>query len=51
VWRNGLYGPVFRMRVRGDSLVGEYTTTSDAHPSPPPPPSAPRSANAVRFGC
>jgi len=50
-WRNGLYGPIFRMAVRGDSLVGQFIQTTDAHPIPEPPPRAPESARAVRISC
>ena len=51
VWRNGLYGPVFRMAVRGDSLVGQFIQTTDARPYPEPPPPAPQPARAVRIAC
>ena len=51
IWRNGLYGPVFRMAVRGDSLVGEFIQTTDAHPIPEPPPPAPQPARAKRISC
>ena len=50
-WRNGLYGPVFRMAVRGDSLVGQVVQTTDAHPIPEPPPRPPQRAVAVRISC
>jgi len=50
-WRNGLYGPVFRMAVRADSLVGQFIQTTDAHPYPEPPPRAPEPARAVRVHC
>lgn len=51
VWRNGLYGPVFRMEMRGDSLVGEFIQTTDAHPVPEPPAPPPERAYAVRISC
>lgn len=51
VWRNGLYGPIFRMAVRGDSLVGEFIQTTDAHPYPEPPPPPPQPARAARIRC
>lgn len=49
-WRNGLYGPVFRMAVRGDSLVGEVIETTDSRPVPRPPP-APDTTRATRISC
>jgi hypothetical protein len=30
VWRNGLYGPVFELRVRGDTLAGSVRQTTDS---------------------
>lgn len=51
VWRNGLYGPIFRMALRGDSLVGQFIQTTDARPYPEPPPPAPQPARAVRIAC
>lgn len=50
-WRNGLYGPVFWMAVRGDSLVGQFIQTTDARPVPEPPPPAPEPARARRIPC
>jgi hypothetical protein len=49
-WRNGLHGPVFRMALRGDSLVGRFVQTTDAHPIPEPPPRS-EPARAVRIRC
>lgn len=50
-WRNGLYGPIFRMALRADSLVGQFIQTSDAHPIPEPPPRPPEVARAGRVSC
>ena len=45
VWRNGLYGPVFRLAWRSDSLVGRVRFTTDVAGAEPPP----QPASAVRI--
>jgi hypothetical protein len=47
VWRNGLYGPVFRMLVRGDSLRGRVRFTTDIVGGEPPP----QDAAAMQVSC
>jgi hypothetical protein len=47
VWRNGLYGPVFRMRVSGDTLEGRVRFTTDVRGGEPPP----QPAMALRVPC
>ena len=47
VWRNGLYGPVFRMRVVGDSLQGLVRFTTDVVGGEPPP----QRATPTRASC
>jgi hypothetical protein len=47
VWRNGLYGPVFRLTVAGDTLRGQVRFTTDVAGGEPPP----ERAWAVRIGC
>ena len=47
VWRNGLYGPVFRMGVKGDSLQGRVRFTTDVVGGERPP----ERAGAVRAAC
>lgn len=49
-WLNGFYGPMFRLAVRGDSLVGTFVQTTDALVIGEPPPKA-RPASAVRVAC
>jgi len=46
-WRNGLFGPVLRLAVRGDSLRGTFEETTDVAGRPP----RRRSASAVRIPC
>ena len=46
-WRNGLSGPVFRLAVRKDSLVGRVRFTTDVVGAEPPP----ETARAVRVPC
>ena len=46
-WRNGLYGPVFRLVVAGDSLRGQVRFTTDVVGAEPPP----ARAVAVRVPC
>ena len=46
-WRNGLSGPVFRLAVRGDSLVGRVRFTTDVVGAEPPA----EPASAVRVPC
>ena len=47
VWRNGLYGPVFRLVVRGDTLRGQVRFTTDVVGAEPPP----EPAMGVRMPC
>ena len=47
VWRNGFYGPVFRMQVRADTLRGRVRFTTDVVGAEPPP----EDAAAVRILC
>jgi hypothetical protein len=47
VWRNGLYGPVFRLAVAGDTLRGQVRFTTDVDGAEPPP----EQAWAVRVAC
>jgi hypothetical protein len=47
VWRNGLYGPVFRMAVRGDTLRGQVRFTTDVIGAEPQS----QAAWAVRTEC
>src|SRR3954447_24211381 len=46
-WRNGFYGPVFRMATRRDSLEGRVRFTTDVVGADPPP----QSAFGVRVPC
>lgn len=46
-WRNGLYGPVFRLAVRGDSLKGSVRFTTDVAGAEPPL----ERASATRVAC
>jgi hypothetical protein len=47
VWSNGLYGPVFRLAVAGDTLRGQVRFTTDVVGGEPPP----ERAWAVRAAC
>lgn len=47
VWRNGLYGPVFRLNVRGDTLRGQVRFTTDVAGAEPPP----EPALALKVAC
>lgn len=47
VWRNGLYGPVFRLSLEGDTLRGQVRFTTDVVGAEPPP----ERAWAVRIAC
>ena len=47
VWRNGLYGPVFRLSVHGDTLRGTVRFTTDVAGAEPPS----QPAWAVRLPC
>jgi hypothetical protein len=47
VWRNGLYGPVFRLSIVGDSLHGRVRFTTDIVGREPPS----EAASAVRIAC
>ena len=47
VWRNGLYGPVFRLSIGSDSLLGEVRFTTDMAGAE----RQPESASAVRMIC
>ena len=47
VWRNGLYGPVFRLLSNGDSLHGQVRFTTDVMGAEPPP----QVAWAIRIPC
>jgi hypothetical protein len=47
VWRNGLYGPVFRLSIAGDSLYGRVRFTTDVAGAEP----RAESAWAVRIPC
>jgi hypothetical protein len=47
VWRNGLYGPVFKLMISGDTLRGQVRFTTDVAGAEPPP----ESAWAVRIAC
>jgi hypothetical protein len=49
-WLNGLYGPMFRLAVRGNSLVGTFVQSTDVITAGEPPPRA-RPASAVRVAC
>lgn len=46
-WRNGLFGPVFRLAVRSDSLLGRVRFTTDVVGAEPPA----QPAAAVRTAC
>ena len=46
-WRNGLYGPVFRLSRKADSLVGRVRFTTDIVGAEPPA----QPASAVRIQC
>ena len=46
-WRNGLYGPIFRLMVRSDSLVGRVRFTTDVVGREP----LAQPASAVRVPC
>lgn len=46
-WRNGLFGPVFRLAVRGDSLRGTVVHTTDVVG----PPVRRGAAAAIRVSC
>ncbi len=46
-WHNGLFGPAFRLAVRGDSLRGTVVHTTDVA-GPPPPVGM---ASATRIPC
>lgn len=46
-WRNGLYGPVFLLAIRGDTLRGRVRFTTDVVGREPPP----EAATAVRVPC
>ena len=46
-WRNGLYGPVFRLALRSDSLVGRVRFTTDVVGAEPPA----QLASASRIRC
>lgn len=50
-WRNGLYGPVFRLHVEGDSLVGTVVQTTDAFGDGKPRDGGPYPARAYRVTC
>jgi hypothetical protein len=47
-WRNGFYGPVFRLSGGSDSLIGTVLQTTDVY-GPSPPRLEP--AHAVRIDC
>jgi hypothetical protein len=47
VWRNGRYGPVFRLGIRGDTLRGTVRFTTDVAGAERPP----QPASAVRISC
>ena len=47
VWYNRLYGPVFRLGIRGDTLIGQVRFTTDQIGREPPP----ERAFAVRIEC
>jgi hypothetical protein len=47
VWRNGLYGPVFRLSAIGDTLRGQVRFTTDVAGAEPPA----QPAWAVRIPC
>jgi hypothetical protein len=47
-WRNGFYGPVFDLDIRGDSLIGSLTQTTDVISWDPP---VRQAARAARVRC
>jgi hypothetical protein len=47
VWRNGLYGPVFALRIARDRLLGQVRFTTDVAGAEKPP----ETARASRIDC
>jgi hypothetical protein len=47
IWHNGLFGPVFRLSRKADSLVGHVRFTTDVAGAEPPA----QPASAVRIRC